>query len=144
MMAVRTISVLHVEDETISQQCISYFLGSMCDFECRIHIAEGEGAALHHFQRSSVDLVILDYHLRDGNGMNCLRRVRELDEIVPIIVVSREATFEVAKELLQGGADTCLTKNELHGELLAANVRNALERASVWGRSRSGSANDCP
>lgn len=53
------------------------------------------------------DVIILDLNLIDSYGISTLK---SLDTITPIIVVSADATYEVMRDCLQGGAYGYLTK----------------------------------
>src|SRR5262245_53291706 len=78
-----------------------------------ISCVAGEDEAIHEFSRSGADCIILDYHLSQGDGLSCLRKLRRLDPMVPIVAVSGEATPEIAAELLRVGADDYISKTEL-------------------------------
>jgi DNA-binding NarL/FixJ family response regulator len=75
--------------------------------------------------------VLLDYHLAQGNGLSCLRQLRELNPIVPILVISGLARPQVAAELLDAGADDFLSKENLSGEKLARSLSAAVARADA-------------
>jgi DNA-binding response OmpR family regulator len=83
------------------------------------------------FDTCGVEFVILDYRLRQGNGLHCLKELRRRDQIVPIIAISGFATPEIADDLLQAGADDYITKRELTGGELAHRVRAAVARADA-------------
>ena len=133
-MPVRTIRLLHVEDDLAQRRFVSHHLASMGEYRFDILSAEGEDAALVEFNGGGVDFVILDYHLTQGNGLSCLQKLRGSDRIVPIITVSGVATPEIAAELLQVGADDFISKKDLSNEVLARSVRGALARADAWRR----------
>jgi DNA-binding response OmpR family regulator len=104
----------------------------MSEFEFGTIYADTEQSALDEFERGGVELVILDYHLREGNGLHCLHELRGRDKIVPIIAISGVATAEIAADLLQAGADDYIGKRDLTSEKLAHILREALVRADVW------------
>jgi two-component system KDP operon response regulator KdpE len=71
------------------------------------------------------DLVILDLGLPDVQGLDLLRKLREVNEAVPIVVLSSR-TDEAAKvQALDSGADDYVTKPFGMNELLAR-IRAAL------------------
>lgn len=131
-MSRRTIKLLHVEDEVSQRRLLSHHLKAMSEFEFGTLYADTEQSALDEFDRGGVELVILDYHLREGNGLHCLHELRSRDKIVPIIAISGVATAEIAADLLQGGADDYIGKRDLTSEKLAHILREALVRADVW------------
>lgn len=130
-MATRNIGLLHVEDDVIQQRLIAHHLtmgGVPCDLAC----VSSEDAAIECFQQGGVDVVILDYHLTEGNGLNCLRRLRQIDRFVPIIAISGVATPEIAAKLLHAGADDYISKVELTSDRITRCVRDGLNRAETW------------
>ena len=128
-MAKNQVQLLHVEDHRIQRTLVAQLLHAVDDYEFQITSAETEDEAITTFQRGRFDLVLLDYSLPAGNGLSCLRRLRELDPLVPIIAVSGIATPEIAAELIDVGADDYLDKRKLNETILGESVRNALDRS---------------
>jgi DNA-binding response OmpR family regulator len=131
-MSSRTIELLHVEDEVSQRRLLAHHLTAINDFQFEIVYADAEASALDVFDRGGVELVILDYHLREGNGLHCLEELRRRDQIVAIIAISGVATAEIAADLLQAGADDYIGKRDLTSSVLAPILRQALARADVW------------
>jgi DNA-binding response OmpR family regulator len=139
-MPPRTIRLLHVEDDPFQQKVIAHHL--QCIEELRFHVtcASNEDQAIAEFRRQPSDFVIIDYHLSQGDGLSCLRTLRQQDPIVPIVAVSGQASEEIAAALLRSGADDYISKCDLHGDLLAGSIRMALRRADAWRRRKPVSA----
>jgi DNA-binding response OmpR family regulator len=131
-MPPRTIKLLHVEDDDMQQRVITIQLGTITELSFDITVRDSEDAAVAAFQQGGFEFVLLDYHLTQGDGLSCLRKLRARDPVVPIIAISGKATPEIAAELLQVGADDYLSKEELKPEALARSVRGALARADAW------------
>jgi CheY-like chemotaxis protein len=127
-----TILLLHVEDDPIQQLLIKHQLAEMSEYQFEITVAASEDDALALFPDGGFQLVILDYHLTQGDGVNCLRRIREIDRMVPIIAISGAATDEIAAVLISHGADDYLGKHILESKLLQQSVRNVLTRAQAF------------
>jgi len=134
-MSARTIRVLHVEDDELQRRMLRAQLATLPDYAFALTCVASEDGAMEAF-RGGYDLVLLDYHLTQGNGLNCLRRLRQLDTSVPIIAISGKATPEVAADLLEAGADDYFSKDGLEPEALGRSIRAALARADAW-RSRA-------
>jgi two-component system cell cycle response regulator len=131
-MSIRAIKILHVEDEDAQRLLIAHHLKAIEDCRFEIYYADAEKAALDLFRSGEMEFVILDYNLRQGNGLHCLEKIRQLDPIVPIIAISGQATQEIAAELVQAGADDYINKQELDSSLLAESLKTALVRADTW------------
>jgi len=80
-----------------------------------------------------IGLVILDLGLPDMQGLDLLRRIRSLNEAVPIVVLSSRDDETAKVEALDNGADDYVTKPFGMNELLAR-IRTALRhRLQVQG-----------
>ncbi|MBL8797247.1 MAG: response regulator [Planctomycetia bacterium] len=133
-MTPRTVPLLHIEDDLMQQALTAQQLTALPQFAFAITCIDNEDGAVAEFERSRQEIVLLDYHLARGNGLSCLRKLRQLDPIVPIIALSGKATPEIAAELLQAGADNYLSKIDLATETLTSCVQDSLRRADAWRR----------
>ena len=131
-MSIRSIKILHVENERLPREIVAHYLGTIEELLCQIVAAESEEEALQRFAEGGFELVLLDYQLDAGNGLSCLQRIRQCDGIVPVIAISGYADPAVAAELVQHGADLFLSKKELSETVLADAVRASLRRADAW------------
>jgi DNA-binding response OmpR family regulator len=121
--------VLHVEDDRIQRALIVHYLAMPDEHKYLVTGVESEDQAVDTFRRGGVDLVILVYQLAQGDGLNCLRQLRRLDAIVPVIAVSGMATPAIAAELIEAGADDYLSKQSMDRQILAESIEIALARA---------------
>jgi DNA-binding response OmpR family regulator len=136
-MAKRTIRLLHIEDDRFQRRLLAHHLKDVDEFEFEITDAESEREGLDLFDARGTDLVILDYRLAQGDGLHCLRELRCRDPNIPIIAVSGTASQQIARELVECGADDYLDKKELTGQILARSVRDVLSRWDVWRKMAS-------
>lgn len=76
--------------------------------------------ALRH--QPAPDLVLLDVHLPDANGFDILARMRQhpVLRLMPVIMLTAEATREAVLKGLQGGADGYVTKPFEPDQLIVA------------------------
>jgi CheY-like chemotaxis protein len=136
-MTLRTVRLLHVEDQLIHQRMLAFHLNAISEIHFEIMTAPDEASALREFGRGT-DIVVLDYNLAEGNGLQVLLQIRQRDPIVPVVALSGSATAEVAAELVRAGADDFIAKDDLAGGKLQKAVRSALHRADAV-RKRGGS-----
>lgn len=78
------------------------------------------------------DCILLDLMLPDGDGMNILSRLRQLQKEDGVIVISAKETVETKVESLTTGADDYLTK-PFHLSELYARVQALLRRRNFHG-----------
>jgi DNA-binding response OmpR family regulator len=114
-------------------------LRALEEYRFEILYADAEESALDLFENGGVAFVIVDYHLRQGDGLHCLEELRRRDPIVPILAISGLATDDEAAALVEAGADDFISKRELTSAMLAPSMREALQRADIW-RQRMGDA----
>ena len=72
-----------------------------------------------------LDLVLLDYHLPDMNGLEALAVFGERNPELPIVLLSGSANTQIMRQVLQAGAAGFVTKSCVSDELLRA-VRSVL------------------
>lgn len=51
------------------------------------------------------DIILLDYHMPDVNGIEVLKKIREKDEVIPIIILTIDERYEISKMFLEAGAN---------------------------------------
>jgi DNA-binding response OmpR family regulator len=130
-MSLPCVTLLHVEDDPMQQRMIAHHLKAIPEHSFAITAVASEELAMECFQKTKIDVVLLDYQLEKGNGMHLLGRLRKLDPIVPIIAISGVATSEIAAELVQAGADDYFNKRDLNSAGLATSIRSSLRRADA-------------
>jgi DNA-binding response OmpR family regulator len=130
-MTKRTVKLLHVEDSRLIHRLVAGLLAKVEDCTFAITVAETEEDAYSAFRAEPAEMVIIDYHLEQGNGLSCLRSLRAIDRAVPILAISGTANAEIAAELLEEGADDFINKSDLTVKVLEKSVLTALRRADI-------------
>lgn len=69
-------------------------------------------------QHPDLDLVLLDYHLPDLNGLEALRVLGRRHPELPVIMLSGSVNPRVMRQVMDGGAAAFLTKSGLSHDLL--------------------------
>ncbi|WP_349815885.1 response regulator transcription factor [Curvibacter sp. CHRR-16] len=77
-------------------------------------------------QHSDIDLVLLDYHMPDMNGLQALEVFGQEHPELPIIVISGTDSTHAIRQMLQVGASGFVSKSSMSDELLTA-VRTVLQ-----------------
>ncbi len=88
-------------------------------------------AALDFLQHNLVDAFIIDIRLPDLNGIDLIRRIREHDPYVPVIVITAYASMETALEALRLHAVDYLVK-PFDLQHLVHRTRRALHEYRLW------------
>ena len=100
-MPERDIKILMIDDE----EQILFALRAVFQFQGWDSIsAKDVPTGLELFRTQRPDLVLIDYHLPQINGVKGVQMIRELDQEVPIIVFTIDESQEVANQFLEAGA----------------------------------------
>lgn len=103
------IRTLVVEDDPLAREAHVAYVGRVAGFT--VVGAAGTGAeALRLLAGTEVDLVLLDVHLPDTNGLEVLRRLRAGGHTTDVIMVTRARDVEVVRAAVAFGATQYLVK----------------------------------
>ena len=80
---------------------------------------------------AAFDIVITDFNLKWGNGVEIARAVKEARPHCPVIMFTATGTQEVAVEAMKAGLDDYVIKSPKHYVRLAVAVRSCLDRAEI-------------
>ena len=119
--------LLIVDDEQNIRRSLSLILGG-AGFEV-LDAANGEDA-LVRLARGDLDAVFLDVNLPGIDGLEVLRRLREEDQDIPVVMISGHATIERAVEATRLGAFDFVEKPFSRDRILVL-ARNATEHAKL-------------
>jgi DNA-binding NtrC family response regulator len=99
-------TVLIVDDEPGARQSLEVIL----EDDYRTFSAESGEEALRMFQKEAVDLVLLDVHMPEMDGLEVLRKIKEQDEEIDVIMVSALNLARQAVDAIKLGAYDYITK----------------------------------
>ena len=114
--------ILVVDDESLIRWSLSERLKSE-GYE--VLEAETGSAALAQLAEG-VDLVLLDYRLPDSDGVSILRKIKEFDQDILVILLTAYASVETAVEAMKLGAYHFANK-PFNLDEVAATIERALE-----------------
>ncbi len=99
--------VLIVDDESTVRFAIRKFLARR-GFD--VEEADSCLKAEELFLTSSPDIVILDYSLLDGSGLDLMSKLKSIDPQVPFIILTAHGSIDLAVKAIKDGAEQFLTK----------------------------------
>ena len=127
----RPVKLLHVEDSVADRMLIAKLLGTLKEYAFTLVRASTEFTAATELGKGGVELVLLDYRLPMGDGLTCLKKLRQIDDALPVILLSGVVTPELSQQCLQAGADFCMSKQDLTAASLGQAIEQVLSRTSI-------------
>jgi DNA-binding NtrC family response regulator len=115
--------VLIVDDE----RGIRSLLAEVLQNDYEIAEADSGAALLATFSEAQPDVIVLDYILKDDNGLNLLPQIKKHWPDTEVIMLTGKGTMEVAAKAGKLGAYNFLSK-PFENEKLIADVKCAVER----------------
>jgi two-component system chemotaxis response regulator CheB len=105
------IRIVVVDDSAFMRKAISDMIESENDFEVVAKLRDGR-ELVEKVDKYNPDLITLDVHMKDLDGLATLKELKRLDKNYPIIMVSSATTegSELTLECLDNGAISFITK----------------------------------
>ena len=125
--------ILVIDDEAAVRESIKMIL-EYDGYDCLLAPSGHEG--LERVGKDSPDLVFLDVKMPGMDGLEALRRIRELDALLPVVMISGHATVSTAVEATKLGAFDFLEK-PISTERVTVSIRNALDQRRLRVENRS-------
>jgi signal transduction histidine kinase len=123
--------ILLVEDSRSDARLLEATLLGAGAYRFRLTHVERLAEALAALAGGGFDVVLLDLHLPDSQGLDTLA-ARERDQPgVPVMVLTGFDDEELAVRAVQAGAQDYLPKGLVDGALLARLIRHAIERHQI-------------
>lgn len=94
-----------------------------------VHHVETLGQAFALLSRMRFNCVLLDLHLPDGEGIQCVERFRAHDPHTPLVVLTGPEDGELAVQALRRGAQEYLVKQWLRRPELPADILRLIGQA---------------
>jgi DNA-binding response OmpR family regulator len=125
-------NILYIEDDENLANVIKSKLISKYNVDLATSIKEG----CQKFDDKEYDLIITDYFLPDGNGLDVCKYVRENNLSTPILVLTINESRLCVIESLDAGADDYLTKPFSFSEL-DARIRALIRRVKITYKNKA-------
>ncbi len=125
------VRVLMVEDNPGDVTLAREMLRSIGEERIELLTANRVRVALEILAETRVDAVLLDLSLPDEHGLETLKKLRNGNETVPIVVLSGHEDEQTAFSALQNGAQDFLVKGTITGHLLTRSIFYAITRKEM-------------
>ncbi len=125
--------ILIVEDDPDGRRSVSEVVEGM---GCDVTAVENGADAVASFEGSAFDVVLSDLVLPDFDGIEVLRKVKEIDDGTPVVIMTAYGSVETAVEAMKAGAYDYVTK-PLDMTDLETKLSRALEASGLRKEIRS-------
>jgi DNA-binding NarL/FixJ family response regulator len=113
------IRVLIVDDHSLVREGLKSLLASQADMDV-CGEAETAGQALSLVERTSPHVAVVDLTLKDGNGIQLIKDIKNRHSDVRVVVSSMHEEHVYAERVLQAGAMAYVHKNECTSRIVDA------------------------
>ena len=125
--------IVVIDDEVAIRDSLKMIL-EYDGYDCLL--APSGQAGLACVEREDPDLVFLDVKMPGMDGIEVLRKIRALDELLPVVIISGHGTVSTAVEATRLGAFDFLEK-PLSTDRVSVTIRNALNQRRLRTENRS-------
>lgn len=129
---VSCLNVLILDDERFDRHRLARLCSGL-DIPCEVSNAATLATFTTALEQGRFDLIILDYQLPDGTGLDALHQVRMSAQncTAGIIMVSGQGHDDIARQAREDGCSDYLTKDELTTPTFQRAVANALQKSDL-------------
>jgi DNA-binding NtrC family response regulator len=124
----KSFKIFLVEDDPFFGETLKYYLKLNPDFEVFL-FRTGKGCLDNLFQNP--DTICLDFGLPDIAGNVLLQKIQQINNRIPIIIISGQEEIEIAVDFLKSGAKDYIVKNAHTKELLWNSIIKIRENISL-------------
>ncbi len=132
-MNLPTFTLLIVEDVMESRELYRNCL--LTDGSCEYNLLEAASVAegLEFCQTRSIDAILLDYLLPDGDGLKFLEALAAQNNRInpPVVMMTAYGDETIAVQAMKLGAQDYLPKHKFSPQLLVSTIRGAIENARL-------------
>jgi signal transduction histidine kinase len=117
--------ILVVDDDEVDRMAVRRALKT-AKVEIMISEAVDCNTAIALLHTDAFDCLFLDYRLPDGDGLSLIKKLRQDQIRIPIIVLTGQGDEQIAVDLMKAGATDYLPKSKVSPDRLSRILRNAV------------------
>jgi len=123
-------NILIIDDETYVGRFLLDFIGTI-DPEIKVKVVERISDARKCFDEFNPDIILLDIHLPDGNGIDLLKELKGRGGRFEILMISGNASLEDAVQAIKYGAYDFLLKPFSDLGILEKSILRAIDSVNL-------------
>jgi len=119
------LKILMLEDDPLDAELNKEHLRFLEEYNCIVHWVVDKASYLQALQTECPDIILSDYNIPSYNGIEALNDLKEINNMIPFVVVTGTLDEETAAGTIKAGAWDYVVKDRLF--LLPIAVRSALQ-----------------
>ncbi|GMW01416.1 MAG: hypothetical protein AMXMBFR84_25530 [Candidatus Hydrogenedentota bacterium] len=123
------IRILLVEDNPDDAGLLREYIGEISRTRYSVDVADRMSDAASMLADREFDVVLLDLSLPDSHGLQTLERMRAINGLMPIVIMTGLNDESIAHQAARGGAQDYLVKGRVDPEIIDRTIGYAMERA---------------
>lgn len=125
-------NLLLIDDDEVDVMTFQRALKSS-ELSHKLTVCYNAKEALEKIKKNTYDCIFLDYLLPGIDGLQLLRKLREMTVNTPVAVLTSQGDEKIAVEMIKNGAFDYFAKNEIHPDKIAKVVITAVR---LWNAER--------
>jgi PAS domain S-box-containing protein len=128
-----TFTLLIVEDFQADRELYRRYLSNNSGYDYNLLEAESVAEGLELCQSQSIDAILLDYQLPDGDGLEFIQALsgQSNGNSPPVVMITGQGDQNIAVQAMKLGAQDYLVKGEIGPEILQLTVQRAISTTSL-------------
>ncbi|MBU1196391.1 MAG: diguanylate cyclase [Proteobacteria bacterium] len=126
LQAYQNVRILYVEDNEVAFKTVSIILKN--ESSISVYREKTVESALKLLLAEKFDMLLLDYDLPDGTGLDLLRATHQLKISTPAVFITGQGDEIIASNAIREGAYDYLTKSQINRDTLLGSIQNTLEK----------------
>ena len=122
----KKISIMSVEESDADFKKISNCLKTLIQLD--LTRSKNVKEAIFLLNDSPVDLILSEYFLSDGSGLDILKSLSDSKLEIPVVIIAGQGDETIASEVIDAGAYDYLPKNKISKKSLFRSITNTVEK----------------
>lgn len=114
-ISMKSLKIYLIEDDPFFGETLRYHLRLNPDYD--VHLFQTGKECIENLYKKP-DIICLDFGLPDISGDKLLKKIQEINNSIPIIIISGQDDIEVAVNFLKSGARDYIVKNNHTKDIL--------------------------
>jgi len=122
------LKILVIEDNPWDRELIEYNFQKANVIKAKLDFVGNLNAALHNIEKNPYDVILLDMHLPDSQGIASLKRIYAINRDLPVVILTGSDDTQSAVATLTEGAQDYLIKAKYNHESLMRSILYAIDK----------------